>query len=88
MHCVLVFAAFLKKSLQSLYCGVHGRVLCVKVASDFLPDISMPQLLQFVVEDIGRYNYNGEIQDKLLEMSQPNLVKIRQKQVCSIYIYV
>ena len=34
-----------------------------------------------MVEDIGRYNYNGEIQDKLLEMNKPNLVKIKQKQV-------
>ena len=34
-----------------------------------------------MVEDIGRYNYNGEIQDKLLEMNKPNLIKIKQKQV-------
>lgn len=38
-------------------------------------------ILQFVVEDIGRYNYNGEIQDKLLEMNKPNLITIKQKQV-------
>lgn len=42
----------------------------------------MQLCLQFIVEDIGRYNYNGEIQDKLLEINQPNLVKIKQKQVC------
>ena len=38
-------------------------------------------VLQFMVEDIGRYNYNGEIQDKLLEMNKPDLIQIKQKQV-------
>lgn len=36
--------------------------------------------MQFVVNDTKKYNYNGEIEEKLKDMGRPNLVKIRQKQ--------
>lgn len=36
--------------------------------------------MQFVVNDTKKYNYNGEIEEKIKDMGRPNLVKIRQKQ--------
>lgn len=36
--------------------------------------------MQFIVNDTKKYNYNGEIEEKLKDMGRPNLVKIRQKQ--------
>lgn len=39
-------------------------------------------LLQFIVNDTKKYNYNGEIEEKLKDMGRPNLVRIRQKQAC------
>ena len=38
--------------------------------------------LQFIVNDTKKYNYNGEIEEKLKDMGRPNLVRIRQKQAC------
>ena len=44
--------------------------------------------MQFVVNDTQKYNYNGEIEEKLKDMGRPNLVRIRQKQACFLMMFV
>lgn len=58
----------------------------MRVACSKLPERLVA--MQFIVNDTKKYNYNGEIEEKLKDMGRPNLVRIRQKQACFPIVFV